>query len=221
MAVLTQPIRSTEGGPNQVYLPSQNPVNGAGVPLFHGGQFYVQYGASTAIANSTVETSLLNNSSTTVVGFFTQGSAAAYPGSTLTLNAGMLSLGTIFQGKVVGIISNTGTPTATVRLVLKNPSTGSVVYTVNTSGAVTTVSTLSNSTFEALFEWIVTATGSSGSVTGRMSVLENATRNSNIAPAAVTVDTTQPYNIDVLFTWGTASASNTVTAKYASFGVLG
>jgi len=61
--------------------------------------------------------------------------------------------------------------------------------------------------------------GNSGSILGRIALTYGTTAilNTTIkaAPAAVTVDTTQSYTLDVLFTWGTANASNTIQTAMA------
>ena len=221
MAVLIQKQRSTEGGPQQVYLPSQTPINGSGVPLFNNGLFYVQYGPSAAYGTSTTETSILNNSATTAVGFYTQGSAAAYPNSTLTLQAGMLSLGTVIYGRVTGVISNTSTPNLTVRWTLDTAGTSTVVYTIATTGAVASTTTLSGSYFASNFQLVVTSTGTTGTIMADMDCWQGSTANSIVAPASVTVNTGLPYTLDCLATWGTSSSSNTLTVEYAYIGVRG
>ena len=220
MPVLIQNKRGTEGGPQIVYLPSQMPINGSGVPLFNNGLFYVQYGSSVAYADATAETSILNNTASTAVGFYTQGSAAAYPASTLLLGQGMLSLGTTIYGRVCGVISNTSTPDLTIRWVLDNVP-GTPTYTIATTGNVATTTTLSGSYFMSDFEMVVTATGTSGAILGWLNCWQGIAVNTLSAPAATTVDTTQPYTIDCLATWGTKSSSNTLTVNYAWIGVRG
>jgi len=212
MAVLVRYLKALAGLPPTVLLPSQTPVNGEGPALFANGAFYVQYGASSALAASTTETSILSNTSSTTVGFYTQGSAAAYPASTLGIQQGLLSLGTNFMATVTGIISNTSTPTLRLRWVLRN-SAGTVVYSLVDTGAVTTTSTLSSSFLQFQAQWCVTATGTSGSVLGWGTVLQKAAVNNTVAPTSVAVDTTQVYTLDCLATWGTSSASNTLTAQ--------
>lgn len=218
MAVLANFNRG-QGLPSQVYLPSQTPVNGPGPSLFWNGAFYVQYGASAALANSTTETSLLNNTASTTVGFYTQGSAAAYPASTLALQKGMLNTGTCFRILATGIISNTGTPTLRVRVVLKN-SAGSIAYTLSDTGAVATTSGLASALFQFSGEWCVTSIGTSGTVLCWGTERQGAAFNNTDAPSSVTVDTTQPYTLDLLGTWGTASAANTLTVQNVMIGVL-
>ena len=164
-----------------------------------------QYISGAAIANSTTETSLY-----TIAKFVPSMAGSVYtsPSTLVTIPANYLSLGLLYTGKIVGSIANTGTPNLRTRVVLRN-SAGTVTYTISdtTATAMTTVSTVD---FEVNFDMMVASVGTTGSVVGRISH-RYATTTVYAAPAAVTVDTTAQYTIDVLLTWGAASASNTVT----------
>jgi len=221
MAVKVQTIRATEGGPQLVVLPSQTPVNGFGPPLFNGGLFYAQYGASAAVANSTAEATLLSNTSSTAVTFYTQNSGATYLASTLALNAGLLGIGTILYGRVVTSASTTGTPNLTIKVNLNNATTGTSTYTLATTAATATGSGLSSANVSVDFECVVVSTGTSGSMISTIKEIETATIKANPAANLVTVDTTQPYTLDVTATWSAASASNTITTQYAWIGIRG
>lgn len=191
------------------------------------GVIWQQYAAGTALANSTTETSLL---STTKVSPQLTGNAALSALATSipipAIPANFLSLGTQIRGKLYGTIADTGTPTLRIRVVLKN-SAGTVVYTLADSTAIALVAITGTSEFEVNFDSIVSAVGTSGSLTGRVSFLYSSTLASGsaplrigAAPAAVTVDTTAGYSLDVLATWGAASASNTLNIAIGSIEVL-
>jgi hypothetical protein len=202
------------------------------VSLFPTGQFYVQYGASTAIATSTVETSLLNNTSTTVSNFGTN-----FPNDTSTLtlvgsqnplnSVGTLTLGTYFRGRVIASVNNTSTPTLRIRTVLKN-SAGTIVYTLADSGAQTmTAITSGPRTLEYTFESIVSSVGTTGTMVSwcQYTYDTNVTVRQSVGGTGVvasqTVDTTATYTLDILATWGTSSSSNTITTLLAHVGVVG
>lgn len=217
MAVLTHLKSSVSQLGRRIFNPS-NPMDDR--YLFEGGLFYVQYGASTAYGTTATEGSILNNTSTTVVTGYPQGQGN-YPTSTLYIPPNGLTIGTVLQGQVTGIITNTGTPNLTLRIVL-DAVAGTVTYALATTGAVATPSSLSNSLMSIQWEGVVTATGISGSITSSMLVFLGTTTFAAVAPAsAVTVDTTKGYYIDALATWGTSSSSNTLTTEFARFGILG
>jgi len=187
------------------------------------GIAYQQYKAGTALANSTTETSLftLTSIAPQLVGNMAQAAVAssiAIP----SIPSGFLALGTGFSGNLYGTIATTGTPTLRVRVVLKN-SAGTVVYTLADSTA-TSLSAITGTTELVVnFDAVCSATGTSGAMIGRIAVTygTSATANTVIKAVAtsVTVDTTQAYSLDVLATWGTASASNTLNTLIGTIGV--
>ena len=201
MAQPLQPIRTTEDITVQT---------GTGLSLFIGGDIYQQYGATTAIASSVTETSVLKPTAQASL------QQNITPTAIPNLPANSLTLGSVLSGNLRGSIANTGTPDLTVRVVLKN-SAGTVVYALATTGA-TTMTTISASDFQIQFEAAVAATGTSGSVVGWLAV-RYATTTIYVKPTAVTVDTTQAYSVDVLLTWSASSASNTATVTYGSIGI--
>ena len=201
--------------------------NGGNVRVGQIGILYQLYKAGTALANSTPETSLLTpaNVPPQLVGNMAQ-SATTTSVPIPALPAGWFALGTQIRGKLFGTIANTGTPTLRVRVVLKN-SAGTVVYTLADTTAIATVTITGTTELEVNFDSIVSAVGTTGSVTSRASFLYSSTLASGSAPlrigaaaAAVTVDTTQAYSLDVLATWGAASASNTLNISIGSIEVL-
>lgn len=201
MAQPLQPIRSTDDLSVQT---------GTGLSLFVGGDIYQQYGATAAIASSTAETSILKPSVQASLRAGITGSAIP------VLPANSLTLGSVLYGTFRGIIANTSTPNLTVRVVLKD-ATGTVVYALATTGA-TAMSNVSTSDLEIKFEAAVAAVGSSGSLVGWLNVRYAGTLITPV-PAAVTVDTTAAYSVDVLLTWGTSSASNTATVYCGQIGI--
>lgn len=186
-----------------------------GLNVVKGGDIYQQYGATTAIANSTVETSVLNPATTAQY----QGIAST-PGTAVStiplIPYNSLTTGLILKAKAVGTIANTGTPTLRCRAVLKNAA-GTVVYTLADTTA-TAMTTTAATDFEINFDGIVKSVGASGSVGSRITH-RYATTNVYATYGAVTVDTTAQYYFDILLTWGAASASNTCTIQWATVGV--
>jgi len=201
MAQPLQPIRATDDLTVQT---------GTGLSLFVGGDIYQQYGSTAAIVSSTAETSILKPS------VQANQSIGITPTAIPQLPANALTLGSVLSGSFRGTIANTGTPNLTIRVVLKN-SAGTVVYALATTGA-TAMSTVSSSDFEVKFESVPAAVGASGSVVSWLAV-RYATTTIYVLPAAVTVDTTQPYSVDVLLTWGASSASNTSTIFFGQIGI--
>ena len=200
---------ATEGLVMQAKTPS-GIINAGAV-----GTVFQQYAAGTAIASTTTETSLLSTGLTSQAQNIT-GSVYITTTSLPVIPANFLNVGVRFAGKVVGSIANTGTPTLRTRVVLRNTS-GTIVYTLADTTA-TAMTTISASDFEVNFDFMTAAIGTSGSLVGRISH-RYATTLVPVAAAAVTVDTTQQYTIDVLQTWGASSSSNTITVRWAEIEV--
>lgn len=168
-----------------------------------------QYAAGTAIASTTVETSLY-----TVAKFAPMMAGGAYviPSTLVTIPQNFLSIGMLYRGKIVGTIANTSTPNLQTRLVLRNVA-GTITYVLSDTTAVA-MSNVSSSDFEVNWDFMVAAVGTSGSLVGRINH-RYATTLVTAVGAAVTVDTTQQYTIDCLLTWGTSSSSNTATVLWS------
>jgi hypothetical protein len=156
-----------------------------GVP---GGNLFVQT-ADVTIANSVAETTLLGAG---------QGS--------LTLPANFFRTGKTIKIQMRGRVSTTGTPTYRVRIKLG-------ATTVLDTGTVTFAGTISNN------QWVVDAvitcrtTGVSGAFMSQGSFHEEPDNRAGMTnTATIAVDTTTSKVIDVTWQWGTASASNTITA---------
>jgi hypothetical protein len=200
---------STEALLNRAFVPAGAvPAGTVMVP-------WQQYGTSAAIANSAAETSVLN---TAKVSPGVSGYVYAPSTSLWASPANFLSVGVGVTGNFVGSIANTGTPTLRVRVVMKNPSTGAIVYTVADTGAVAMTS-VSSSDFQIDFSSSIASIGATGSILGRCAFRYAGTIVS-VPFATTTIDTTQAYLWDVLLTWGAASASNTMTLAYGQLGLI-
>ena len=157
--------------------------------------------ASATVANTVTETSILG----TGVG-------------TKTLPTNFWIAGKTIRVVVKGHIASTGTPTLRIQCKLD------AVSIVDT-GAQTLVAITGTRGFE--FECLITCrtTGAGGTVFGQGDFQYNsAVTTGNIidAPdtATVAVDTTGSDTLDVTATWGTASASNTITGTNVTIEVL-
>lgn len=210
--ILKQNDVSTEGLVSRVFQ------NGQTVNVGDMGNLLQQYALGTALSNSVTETSVFT---LTALAPQIVGNSARAGHTTLALPVipgGFLGLGTALRGQIYGTITNTGTPTVRARVVLKN-SAGTVVYTLADTTATATTAITGTRELYIEFDAMTAAVGTSGSILGRIALTYGTTAilNTTIkaAPAAVTVDTTQSYTLDVLFTWGTANASNTIQTAMA------
>lgn len=122
----------------------------------------------------------------------------------------------VFHFEAFGKFSTTGTPTLNLGLYY-----GAVAGTaLATTGAITTTSGVTNVTWR-LSAWMrVRTIGATGTaiVWGHVSGISGTVGVSVVplpasAPAAVTIDTTAAKFVTVGATWGTASASNTITCQ--------
>jgi hypothetical protein len=209
----TNPIypSSTEG----LTLKSKN-----GMPLFLNGAIYHQYGASTALASSTTETSLFAG-------------ATAFFG-TRTVNAGGLStgwtwpniagVGSMLKLRMGGIMTDTTTPNLTVRLTVTN--TAGTVSTLTTTGALALVAITGTANWFLEANIMVTAysaTVGSFLTTGRFDYGQTTLLTTGLNLPSTTLgslDTTNPFTFDCLATWGTSSASNSITTQFATLDIL-
>lgn len=145
------------------------------------------------------------------------------PAPQVQLPRDYLDLGRRFEFYCVGQYSNTGTPTLT--LGLYSGTIGQAIGSaaaVCVSSAITTVSAVTARTFRLEGHAHITAVGASGTVRGMAEVSNVSTGATDMAPATspfanVTIDTTVARYFAIGATWGTASASNTLTIKYFGF----
>lgn len=151
----------------------------------------------TAVANSTTETVIFPN---------------------VTIPGNYLQDGRTMRLRMFGKYSTTGTPTATFKA-RWGGVTGTVIAT---TAAVTTPSSVTNALFDVELLITTRSNGSTGTVmangeatlhTGTAGSPTDAalTAGGQTAPAAVTLDLTADTAFAVTVTWGTASASNTLT----------
>lgn len=214
MAIYSANDVSSEGVVNRALLSGSVQVPAGTVMVI--GQ---QYTAGAAITNTTTETSVLT---TALFSPGLSGNAGVSPGA-ITIPAGGLYPGLQGRVKFFATITNTGTPTLRTRLVLRN-TTGTIAYTLSDTTATATSAITGTREYVAEFDFMTAAVGATGSVIARGSHTygTSATANTTVkaASAAVTVDTTQQYTLDLLVTWGAASASNTITPQFGSFEVL-
>lgn len=151
--------------------------------------------ADKTVANTVTETSLVGTGVT---------------GQSVTLGANFFNVGTSIRWRLMGYLSDTGTPTIQIKVKLGS----TVIYD-------TTAQTLPSLTGNQLFfmEGRATCrtTGATGTIFATSEVFCNTGASSLgnldivVPTAAVTIDTTSSQVFDVTATWGTASASNTIT----------
>lgn len=151
--------------------------------------------ASTALANSTTETTLLD----TGVG-------------SKTLAAAFLTVGKSISFEIVGYYSTTLTPT--IQFKFKLGST-----TILDSGAITTANSVSNQ--QVRFRGVLTcrSTGGSGAVFAQGEVIIAGLSTPLVTvtnTAATTVDTTGTLAMDITAQWGSLSLSDSITATNAT-----
>lgn len=153
---------------------------------------YFSQTASVTVANTTTKTTLIG----------------AGIGDKI-IRANTPQIGKMYQLIVSGVHSATGSPNITIDIAL-----GST--TICTTGAVTT-GTSTNAYFEIRVFLTYRTLGASGTLFAQGFYFEmatgGATNNFPMATTATTtIDTTVDQTLNVDVTWGTASASNTITA---------
>jgi hypothetical protein len=152
------------------------------------------------------------------------------PGSTLYLPGtaqlnvptapyGALTAGTWFSGRIIGLWNNTATPTFQMRMHLRSPVTGKVVYTIIDTTAYTTI-TNNGLGFKAQPSFVVVSGGTAGKIIGTMDI-NYGISGYQAAPVTTTVDCTQSYILDISAKFGTASASNGLTIYSAEIELVG
>ena len=224
MAVIATPYQSSDEKMVQTMQ---------GISLFSAGCFYIQYGAGSAIANTTTATSVFSNTPGKVSdlsGSSILGSGGLnYARSSLYFPANSLTLGTIIRGRMVGSIkNNSSTPNLTFDVGLAPVSSGT--YTaIATTGAKAMVSTGTEVFGEFEFELVVTAIGASGVATMNGLIEWCVTSSAGVPLRFVSdpnqtfsnFDTTIANNLDAKITWGTAHANNSFTPKYGFVEIIG
>jgi hypothetical protein len=214
-----------------VAVPSTNPIypssteglifkSKAGTPFLISGSQYIQYGAGTAYGTSTTETSLFTGN-TSSFGTLT------FPATGLTNDWNLPNVagaGAMYRLKAGGIMTTTGTPTLLIRLTMTN--TAGTVSELSTTGALALVAITGTANWFVDATIIVTAysaTAGSFRTLGRFDYGQTTllTTGLNIPSTSLgTLDTTNPFTLDLKATWGTSSASNTMTLQYATLEAL-
>jgi hypothetical protein len=146
--------------------------------------------ANKTVAATTSETSLIGTGS-----------------GSLTLAAGLFTVGKVIHIRLMGVISDSGTPTLTVKLKL-----GSTV--VASTGAATLPADITSKQFVADFWAVCRTTGGSGTVFGHGEARADTTVLPVVSTAAATVDTTGTLALDVTAQWSSGVAGNTMTVSF-------
>lgn len=147
------------------------------------------------------------------------------PSPATVVPAGMLELGTRLEWYAFGRYSNTATPTLT--LGIYSGTVGQAIASavaICTTSALTTVSGVTNRTWRIEGHGQVRTVGTSGTLLGMAECSNVTTGGTDMAPAtaptAATVDTTVSRYFGLGATWGTLSASNTLTVHYFGLRVV-
>jgi hypothetical protein len=127
-----------------------------------------------------------------------------------TIPANAWYVGKTIRVRVSGYLSDTGTPTLTVKIKF-----GSTV--ILTTGAITLASGVSNVGWQIEGTITCRTVGGSGTVFAQGTFQYNNSVPTNIVnTAAVTIDTTASQAVSATATWSASSASNTITATNLS-----
>jgi hypothetical protein len=174
------------------------------VHLVSNGQ-YTQLNNGTALASSTTLTDISPGGNTF--------------GQAFQFNADQLQVGQRYRLHAHGIVSNTGTPNLTLGVYY-----GGVAGTaLATTGAVATASGLSSTPWHLELKFQVVSVGTSGSIQAlgwvigpyaSFAMLPATAAGGNVVGS---LDTSTAKLVTVGATWGTSSASNTITCDF--FGV--
>lgn len=151
--------------------------------------------ADKTVANTVTETSVIGTGA---------------PGQSLTLGANFFVVGSSIKWRMMGYVADTGTPT--IRFKVKLGTT--VIYD---TGAQSLPSLSGNQFIFLEGQATCRSTGASGTIFATSEVFANTGASSignldvTVPTSAVTVDTTSAQTFDITVTWGTASASNSIT----------
>jgi hypothetical protein len=174
--------------------------------LVIGGDLKLVNGSTTYRNKLSTSTTVANTASETVI-------------AALTIPAGDAVAGAVYRIKAWGVASVTGTPTLTLRSRL-----GGVAGTaLGSSGARTASSGVSNRSWQVTVDLTCLTTGATGTWFASQITYEAVTLAASppfASPglildgtSAVTLDSTVSEDLVITATWGTASASNTLTCR--------
>jgi len=141
--------------------------------------------------------------------------------ASLAIPANDAVAGSVYRLTVRGTASTTGTPTLALDVQLG----GTSLFATALRAATATASGLASSTFEVEILLGCNATGSAGTWWAKATLLDRLSAGGSGTPASTTgmtagtgttKDTTAAQTLALVATWGTASASNTITATSAT-----
>ncbi len=181
----------TDGGLLYMSAGQLHNLDAAGVDhdLTSTGTLFIST-ADAVVANTVVETTLISSG----VGSIT------IPAASLNV------VGMKYLLSCQGIISDTGNPTAQFRITLGGVLTG--------DSGTNALGSISNDHWILTQEFVVRTIGVTGTIIATGGFLTS--QNDHFAlinTTTITIDTTVDQTVDVTMQWGTASASNTVTAQ--------
>jgi len=216
-----------------IAVPSTNPIypssteglilkSKAGSPYVISGSKYIQYGPTAALASSTTETSLFNNTSTTAFGSLTFAATELANGWNFPNVAGA---GSVIRLKMGGIIGNTSTPDLTIKLTMTNTAGTVTTLSSTTNLAMVAITGTANWALEAMirvsaYSATVGQFLTSGEFTYDQTTLLSTGWKIPYTATAANLDTTSAFTLGATATWGTSSASNTLTAQWATVEVM-
>jgi len=180
-----------------------------------GGVIYAQYGASDAVASSTTETTLLKSSAGSIGSLIIPAGALA---SQYGLSTGSATgAGTHIRARLSGTIGNTSTPNIELKATL-TAMDGSTVTALNDTGAIATAAITTGFWTLDWNCWVTAYSSTVGSFLSDLKFWYSTTTAASVTlsegpTATSSFDTTAPYTLNFTVTWGTSSASNTITTK--------
>ena len=188
-----------------------------GMNVFSNGAFYVLNGGPSAYASSTTETSLFTGETPVTIG---QPPNQSTYGSTRYMGPSMFNQGSMFGIDLFGTIANMSTPNLTLRLGFVD--TSNTFNVLATTGAVAMSNISGTCLLHVSGGFNIIAGGSGGSVNAFIGCEYGPTLISIFSPlTATSIDLTKIYKLDILATWGTSSASNTMVLKYGAIELIG
>lgn len=193
-------------------------IDRQGAPLFLQGKLFEAVASTAALVSSTTETSLFNTAGA-------MGQLMLPPRFLETGVDGNTELptgtGRSIRIRLVGRITNTGTPTLRIRALI-----GTQVIFDSTAVAMATITGTSVFELDIYATIRVIGSGTTGKIesSGKYSYQAaalGAPSEARVAPAQANIDTTIAGLLDVLATWGASSASNSLIIDQAYVEVLG
>jgi hypothetical protein len=199
-----------QSNPDYIYLGATHLVKDD-TALEEGDDFYrnvdprVVFNAPASHARIFVQTA-----SVTVADTTTETTLTGAGQGNLTLPANFFTVGRTIRLKAMGVFSDTGTPTLNIRFKL-----GST--TICSTGAVALAGTIANNVWSVDIELTCRTVGASGTVIaqGLFTYDESThagTTEGLASTTTTTIDTTASQAVGITVQWGSASASNTITA---------